>query len=148
MRPTLGLVLFLLLAALCPAATPARAYNEAPALNQMVDVAIALWGMAAPWPVFMHDETAMPAGFPPVAYAALPADHSRCDIHVVSQIFAGTDPVLIQGVINHEYGHCLGLGHIEQEGLMNARGLGAFSGWDRLEFWRHWPAPYRLFVAY
>ena len=102
----------------------------------LVAAALAMWGW---WPsreIVVLDE---PVRDNEYKLARTSHDDDNCYIHVYSSTWApGYDPFKI---IAHEVGHCIGLPHIEQEGIMNATYEGyEFSVWDRAEFLRHYPA--------
>ena len=57
----------------------------------------------------------------------------------------------VQAIITHEVGHCLGVNHTEnQPGLMGAsyEDWTAFSGYDRIAFWRVYAPPYRIGIPF
>lgn len=118
-------------------------------MASMIALALALWG----WILPVHIDTATVEDPPctpgcTVAWATERYTIDRwdgtCVISLTSR-FEELPPAEKQTFITHEVGHCLGLDHIEHPGLMQASPLGyTFSVWDRIEFWRVHPAPYKV----
>lgn len=115
----------------------------AAALAAMIAIAAALWGMV--FPTQIHDQFEPQ---PAVLTAVRASDGTHCDIFIWSHRFYEVSQEERQRYVNHEYGHCLGLNHIDHPGIMSFNASGEFSGWDRLEFWHHYPAPYRIIVPF
>lgn len=122
----------------------------------LISVALAIWGVILPWVITFNVANEQPPGYEGlwiVAYAApvtYPSDlhPSSCNITYIAPHIQDLTIHELQNVTTHEVGHCLGLNHISQPGIM-APSYGAdFSGYDRLEYWRHYPAPYQLHVPY
>ena len=108
----------------------------------LVAAAVLVWGLIT-WPITVLEETEPPR---PGVLANTTFDGEICFIHVYPSHWAAEyDP---QFIVTHEVGHCLAIPHIDQPGIMNrfyAPGT-EFSGYDRAEFWHHYPAPYRIAV--
>lgn len=109
----------------------------------LVAAALVIWGWFAPVHITVDEHA--PHEHPTwLASASLYWD-GHCVIKVWPESWRPVhDP---QEIITHEVGHCLGLDHIERQGIMSAIGDYPFSGYDRAEFWRHYPAPYRVTIG-
>ena len=108
----------------------------------LVATALTLWGWAFPPNIIVLDEPERPDA---QWLAFTTFDDSACYIHVYSATWnPAYDPLKI---VTHEVGHCLSLGHHDNEGIMNGvYGDYEFSVYDRMLFWRVHPAPYRVAV--
>ena len=108
----------------------------------LVAAALALWGwLYQPPPIVVVEESTRDNEY---NISRVTHDENFCYIHVYPW-----NPAYDAGkIIAHEVGHCLGIPHIEQPGIMNATYEGYdFSGYDRAMFWQLYPAPYRTTVA-
>ena len=105
--------------------------------------ALALWGWAFPPPIVILEESERAYE---TSLADTTHDEHACYIHVYPSTWAPEyDPFKI---VAHEVGHCLSLGHHDQEGIMNGVYEGyEFSGYDRALFWWTYPAPYRVTIG-
>lgn len=110
-------------------------------MSVMITVALLLWGIVSPVPIRVVPDTRIES-------AAANRYVDRCEVAYNPTWFqwlgAGQ-----QSVISHEVGHCIGLNHlpVNEPGVMSGVSSGqAFSGYDRVEFWHHYPAPYRITI--
>lgn len=106
--------------------------------------ALVIWGMSN-WstPINIVSSDAPPPQASVLASTGVST--YRCGIIVYDKFHQG-ELVDWQIVIDHEVGHCLGLNHIPQDGIMNASyNYGEqMTIWDWVEFWHHYPLPYQL----
>lgn len=109
----------------------------------LVAAALTLWGWAFPPNIVVLDEPVRDGVY---KLARTTHDDDACYIHVYPSTWApGYDPFKI---VAHEVGHCLGIPHIDNPGIMNATYEGYdFSGYDREIFWQTYPAPYRVTIG-
>lgn len=123
----------------------------------LISIALTIWGALIPFIItFNVADTYPPAlGDDVLAYSQptiWPDGHiSACNITYVAPNIQNLTVQELQNLTTHEVGHCLGLQHIPQDGSIMyfmLRTYTAFSPFDRLEYWRHYLAPYRLFVSY
>ena len=101
----------------------------------LIAAALILWGWTPSREIIVTEE---PVRDNPYHISRVTYDDDYCYIHVYPWNPA-YDPFKI---IAHEVGHCIGLNHIDYPSIMNATYEGyEFSGYDRSEFWHHYPAP-------
>lgn len=109
----------------------------------MVIAALSLWGMSN-WirPIVVTSSDTPPAQSNILAQAGL--SMGMCRIQVYDKFHEEVEDWQI--VMDHEVGHCLGLNHIPQPGIMYPA-LGPdtqMTIYDWVEFWHHYPLPYQL----
>ena len=112
----------------------------------MIALALALWGWFLPTNItYQYVDHSYDYG-PYVAWAEnWDTNGEHCVISIWPRYWDRLPPAHQQRVIVHEVGHCLGLNHIERDSVMKGSAF-EFSVWDRVEFWRVHPAPYRTVV--
>ena len=111
--------------------------------STMITIALSIWGILFPG-ISVRDESNNPAYIyvTSQAWADNLTQAPNCIISVLPRNMIGFSDSTVQNVITHEVGHCLGLEHISQPGLMYPDASQyPFSGYDRSEFWHHYPAP-------
>lgn len=108
----------------------------------MVTIALALWGIIWNTPINIVSSDAPPDN--PHVLASTGVSSIRCGIIVYDKFHQG-EIVDWQIVVDHEVGHCLGLNHIPQEGIMNASYNydTHYTIYDTVELWHHYPPAYQ-----
>lgn len=114
----------------------------------MVAVALAIWGWAFPGAIPVVDQSDNPAyaNVTSLAWADPWTQAPDCVVSILPRNMTYLTVPQVQNVITHEVGHCIGLEHISQPGIMYPD-AGEFSGYDRAAFWRVHPAPHRVTIA-
>lgn len=107
----------------------------------MVAIALALWGLVWGNPINIVSSDIAPSQ--PNVLASAGVSTYRCGIIVYDKFHVG-EKIDWQIVVDHEVGHCIGLNHIPQEGIMNASLTPEtrLTIWDWVEFWHHYPLRY------
>ncbi len=117
----------------------------------MVAAALALWAWVFPGPISVVNGDLEPAyrTVSDQAWADRWSVPGECTITVFPSRMAGWPEHTIQNVVSHEVAHCAGVEHDSQhEGIMYPDASQyEFSGWDRINFWRVHPAPFRLAIG-
>lgn len=121
----------------------------------LIAIALSIWGFVLPFTIASGTVAAQPAFLGSaytLAYSQMTIYPGQphpvaCHITFITPHIAALTPHQLQDLVTHEVGHCGGLEHLDgHPGIMSPTLGYEFSDWDRLEYWRHWPAPYRLTV--
>ncbi len=122
----------------------------------LISIALTIWGVMLSYIITFNVADSYPSqlGDSVLAYSQptiWPDGHiSACNITYVAPNIQSLTVQQLQNLTTHEVGHCLGLQHIPQDGSIMyfmLRDWTVFSGYDRAEFWRHYPAPTRIILG-
>lgn len=115
---------------------------------RMIIVALGIWGHTPSYQI-TYNEIASDPRPEVLAYAEVRGAENPigCNITFIPSRYEGYSASLIQDIVTHEVGHCIGLiDHLPANlpGLMRAFiSNTGFTGYDRLRYWWRYPAPHQ-----